>query len=103
MVETVLVFGLMMCIFEFAILCMIPVRSRLRILGNPALAMLMHFGMLLVNLIVHWGTVTGTMSATLAFIASLGVLKAATAVFGKMVGGRYYHVGLIKYSVQEVK
>ena len=103
MIETVLVFGLVNIIFEMVLLSMMPVRMRLRVLGTPALASLMHIGMLLGNLMVHWGTVVGTMSSVVAFIGSLMALKAAERLFGKMVGGRYYHVGLIKYSVQEVK
>lgn len=103
MVEIVLTFGLMMAAFEFVLLVMLPVRVRLRLLGSQQYKMMAHMGMLLINLWVHWGTVTGTMSATLAFIASLGVLEASTRLFGKMVEGRYYHVGLIKYSLLEVK
>ena len=103
MIETVLVFGMVNIIFEMVLLAMMPVRMRLRVLGTPVLANLMHIAMLLGNLIVHWGTVVGTMSSVVAFIGSLMALKAATRLFGKLVDGRYYTIGLIKYSPQELK
>ncbi len=103
MVEIVLTFGLMMSLFEFVLVVMLPVRVRLRLLGNASYKMMAHMGMLLINLWVHWGTVTGTMSATLAFIASLGVLEASTRLFGKLVDGRYYTIGLVRYNASELK
>lgn len=103
MIETVAIFGLVNIIFEMVLLAMMPVRMRLRVLGTPVLANLMHIGMLLGNLMVHWGTVVGTMSSVVAFIGSLVALKVAARLFGKLEGGRYYTLGLIKYSPEELK
>ena len=103
MLSEVFAFALVMSIFEFVILCGIAPRARLRLLGSPSLRQAMHFAFLIVNLIVHWGTVVGTMSSTLSFITSMGVVAFATQLFGYMEAGRYYHVGWVKYSLEEIK
>ena len=103
MLETVIAFGLIISLFEFVIITMIPVRSRLRVLGNTSYKAMFHVGMLSLNLWVHWGTAVGTMSATLAFICSLGVIGGACKLFGFITEGRYYTIGLIRYSVAELK
>lgn len=103
MIETALFFGIVISIFEFVIICMMPIRARLSMLGNTSQKAMFHVGMLSLNLWVHWGTVVGTMSATLAFIASLGVLAASTRLFGKLVEGRYYTLGIMRYSPEELK
>lgn len=103
MLDEVIAFAIVLVAFEFVILCMVPPRQRLRLLGNQNARVAVHMGMLLINMTVHWGTVVGTMSATLSFVTSLGTLWFATKVFGYTVGGRYYHVGWVKYSVSEIK
>ena len=103
MLETVLAFGFIISLFEFVIIAMIPPRTRLRVLGCSRKKLLFHVSMLSINMIVHWGTAVGTMSATLAFVCSIGVTWAAAKVFGHLVDGRYYHVGWVKYSVEEIK
>lgn len=103
MLETVLAFGFIISLFEFVLISMIPPHTRLRILGSSRKKLLFHIGMLLINLTVHWGTAVGTMSATLAFVCSIGVTWAAAKVFGCLVDERYYHVGWVKYSVEEVR
>lgn len=103
MLAEVIAFALVMSAFEFVLVSMLTPRLRLRMLGNEAAKMCFHLGMLLINLWVHWGTVVGTMSATLSFITSMAVIWLACKVFGHLEAGRYYHVGWIKYSVSEVK
>lgn len=103
MLSEVIAFALIMSVFEFVLLVMMPPRVRLRLLGSDALKMLMHVGFLLANLIVHWGTIVGTMSSTLSFITSLGVLYLATRLFGKLVDGRYYTIGIMRYSAEEIR
>lgn len=103
MVDAVLLFGLMNVLFEFVLLCMLSPRVRLRVLGSPNKRNLLHIGFLLLNLIIHWGTVVGTMSAVMAFICSLVTVKVAEHVFGQIVDNRYYRAGLIKYSVEELQ
>lgn len=103
MIETVMAFGLIISAFEFVVVCMIPPRMRLRMLGNTYTKLTFHMIMLLINMAVHWGTAVGTMSATLAFICSLGVIGGAAKLFGFITDGRYYTIGLIRYSASELK
>lgn len=103
MLETVIAFGLIISLFEFVIIVMMPPRARLRMLGNKNYKLCFHVGMLLANFAVHWGTAVGTMSATLAFICSLGVIGGAAKLFGFISEGRYYTVGIMRYSASELK
>jgi len=102
MLNTVIAFAVILMAFEFVLLCMVPPKLRLRLLGNEAAKVAVSMGMLLINLTVHWGTATGTMSATLSFVTSLLTLWIASKVFGKIVDDRYYTVGFIKYSAKEI-
>ena len=101
MIETVFVFGLVNIIFELVLISMVPVKPRLRLLGGDSRSLL-HVAMLLTNLIVHWGTVIGTMSSIVAFCASILTVNVARKAFGFIESGRYYTVGWIKYSVKEL-
>lgn len=103
MIDAVLLFGAMNVFFEFIVLSMVPPRLRLRLLGNRNSQALLHFGCLLINLMIHWGTLIGTMSGIFAFICSIGTVAIARFVFGYVEHGRWYKVGLIKYSVEELK
>lgn len=103
MVEAVLLFGAMNVLFEFVLLSMLPPRMRLRVLGTPAWRNFLHVGFLSLNLTIHWGTVIGTMSAVMAFISSLVTVRVAQLLFGYVVDGRHYHVGWIKYGVEELR
>lgn len=103
MIDAVIVFGAMNVLFEFVLLCMLSPRRRLRLLGNHIQKVMVHLGFLLLNVIIHWGTVIGTMSAIGAFICSLATVKVAELVFGQITEGRYYRVGLIKYSSGELR
>ena len=102
MIETVFMFGAINVVFEFVLLCMLPPRMRLRLLGTPSLQLTMHLTFLIVNLMVHWGTLIGTMSSILAFICSLVTVYIAQIVFGHITDGRFYKTGLIRYSAKEL-
>ena len=102
MIDAVLLFGVINIAFEFVILGMIPPRSRLRLLGGNG-ANILHIVFLVGNLIVHWGTLIGTMSAILAFICSIVTVATARKLFGYITDDRYYTVGLIKYNVKDLK
>lgn len=102
MIDAVLLFGALNVLFEFVVLSIVPPRMRLRVLGNRNSQMLLHFGVLLINLIIHWGTLIGTMSGILAFVCSIATVRIAQFVFGQIKDGRYYTVGLVKYSKEEL-
>lgn len=103
MVDAVLLFGAMNIVFEFILLSMLAPRTRLRVLGSAHKRNLCHIGFLLLNLIIHWGTVVGTMSAVMAFVMSIVTVNGARKLYGEIVDDRYYTVGLIKYSVEELR
>jgi hypothetical protein len=103
MVGEVFAFALVMSIFEFALLSMMPPRTRLRLLGSDISKTICHISFLCANLWVHWGTIVGTMSSTLSFITSMATIWLASKLFGYIESDRYYHVGILKYSIGELK
>ena len=103
MINAVLLFGVINTIFELVLLSMIPPKHRLRLLGSEGACNTLHCAFLLANLAIHWGTLVGTMSGVLAFVASVATVRFARKLFGHVANGRYYHVGWIKYSVEELK
>lgn len=102
MIDAVLLFGAMNVLFEFILLSMVPPKWRLRLLGTPSYCAVLHFVCLALNLIVHWGTLIGTMSGIFSFICSIGTVAIARFVFGFIEHGRYYKVGLVKYRHEEL-
>lgn len=96
MVDAVLLFAALSALFEFVIVMKVPARIRLRVLGNGVSIFLIHSAALLINLIVHWGTITGTMSAVIAGLASMATVPLARKLSGHIVGTLYYP-GVIKY------
>lgn len=103
MLSEVIAFALIMSASEFVLISMITPRTRLRMLGSDSWKMTFHVGMFVANLTVHWGTVVGTMSATLSFITSILVINVAIKTFGCIKSDRFYTVGLVKYSVEELR
>ena len=102
MIDAVLLFGVLNVLFEFILLSMVPPKHRLRLLGNRNSQILLHFICLSLNLLVHWGTLIGTMSGILSFVCSIATVRIAQFVFGQIKDGRYYTVGLVKYSKEEL-
>ena len=103
MISAVLLFGVMNALFEFVLLSMIPPRLRLRLLGSVAASNALHFGFLLANIAIHWGTLIGTMSGVFAFIVSIATVTFARKLFGRIEADRYYHVGWCKYAPEDLK
>lgn len=102
MISAVLLFGVLNIVFEFVLLTMLPPRVRLRVLGNPNYRNALHVIFLLLNLMIHWGTLVGTMSAVLAFISSMITVQIAMWLYGYVTDGRYYTVGFIKYQPEQL-
>ena len=102
MIEAVLIFAILLSLFEFVILSMITPRYRLRLLGSRSLCTAMHFAMLIANLYIHWGTVTGTMAATGAFVTSIITVEIARTVYGTVIGNVRVRRGLVGYKTQEL-
>ena len=102
MISAVLIFGLMNVAFEFILLSMVRPRTRLRILGNEGHCVALHFMCLALNLLIHWGTLIGTMSGIFSFICSIVTVMVARAVFGVIKEDRYYTRGLVGYAREEL-
>lgn len=102
MISAVLIFGLMNVVFEFILLSMVRPRTRLRILGNEGHCVALHFMCLALNLLIHWGTLIGTMSGIFSFICSIFTVMVARAVFGVIKEDRYYTRGLVGYAREEL-
>jgi hypothetical protein len=102
MIEAVLVFGFLLALFEFVILSMVPPRYRLRLLGSSAGCNAVHVTIFALNLWVHWGTVTGTMSATLSFVTSIATVAVARLVYGTVVDDTRKRRGLVGYRNEEL-
>lgn len=103
MIDMVLVFGFMNVLFEFVLLGMLPPRTRLRVLGSPNRQKLLHCSFLLANLIIHWGTVIGTMSSIGAFICSIVTVSMARLLWGFITPSDVYRRGLLAYRVAELR
>ena len=103
MIGAVLLFGTLNALFEFVLLSMIPPRLRLRLLGSTGASNALHFGFLLVNVMIHWGTLIGTMSGVFAFVISIVTVAFARKLFGRIEADRYYHVGWYKYTLEDLK
>ena len=102
MIDVVIAFALVNVIFELVLLSMLAPRLRLRLLGNPTACGVTHVVFLVLNLVVHWGTLIGTMSSILAFVCSIATIWAAQKLWGTVVDGRFYTTGLIRYSAKEL-
>lgn len=103
MIDMVLVFALMNIVFEFVVLGMFPPRVRLRVLGSPNRQKLLHVSFLLTNLIIHWGTVVGTMSSIGAFICSIVTVSIARLLWGYITPNDVYKRGVLAYKVMELR
>ena len=103
MLDEVIAFAAIMSVFEFVLLGMTTPKVRLRLLGSGTAKALLHISFLTCNLVVHWGTVVGTMSSTLSFVTSMGTVWLAEKLFGTIKNDRYYTVGVIKYSIEELR
>jgi hypothetical protein len=90
MVEAVLVFGLLSAVFEAVILMKLPVRWRLRLLGSGFAVAMIHVLVTVANLSIHWGTLTGSMTAVIAGLASFVTIPAVRWYCGCIKARRYY-------------
>lgn len=102
MIDAVFIFGLMNVAFEFILLSMLRPRTRLRLLGSEIACVYLHFVCLSLNLLIHWGTLVGTMSGIFSFICSIFTVVIARKVFGVIRNDRYYTRGLVSYAREEL-
>lgn len=87
MLETVILFGLIILMGLIAVLVKLPLGVSLRLLGHPVLT---DVGVTALVLWIHWGTMTGLMSATVAGLMCAGVTTIGRATFGYIEDSRYF-------------
>jgi hypothetical protein len=102
MVEAVFIFAVVSAMFEMALLMKLPPRIRLRLLGSDWLIGAVHVFIIWANIAIHFGTVTGTMTAVTAGLTSFAVIPFAKWISGYITGGRYF-AGRLKYSLEEIR
>ena len=102
MIEAVLVFAFISALFELGALSYLEPRTRLRWLNRPGT---LTFVVTLANLLVHWGTITGSMTAATAGLASMATTSFARYYWGwiAVVDGRvrYYH-GIVRFTREQL-
>lgn len=102
MIDAVFVFAIINVVFELVVLGMVPPRLRLRLLGSRSGGVLVHLMVMVLVLIVHWGTLIGTMSGFLSFILSIVTFAIAKQTFG-YIENDVFHRRIIGYKVEELR
>lgn len=102
MVETVFLFAFVSALFEFVILMKLSPRTRLKLLGSPKAVALTHFFVVSANLIIHFGTITGSMTAITAGLASFITIPFARMLCGRISNNMYYP-GVIRYTGAQLR
>jgi hypothetical protein len=96
------IFAVLNMICELILFGLIPPRTKLRMLGNDKALVMTHLVLGGLTLYVHWGTVTGTGAAMVAFIISFPTLWIAKQVFFGYVRDGKYHRRIIGYTAAEL-
>jgi hypothetical protein len=98
MLEAVLCFAFLTGLLELIVFAKMKPRMRLRVLGHPTLITFVAF---IVNLIIHWGTMTGSMTAVTAALASVAATTIARTTWGYINGSKIKD-GVIKFKDSEL-
>lgn len=101
-VEAVFVFAVITALFETVILMKIKPRTRVRILGSSFCVGMIHVAAFAVNLAVHYGTVTGSMTAITAALSSFVTVPLVRAYSGRIFRNQYFP-GWAKYPLNLVR
>lgn len=102
MIEAVAVFAFISALFEFAIIMKLKPRTRLRLLGNRYWVSVIHTTVFIVNIVIHFGTITGSMTAVTAALVSFVTIPLARWISGYVRKG-VYTPGVIRYSINLVQ
>lgn len=102
MLEAVFVFAAVTALFEAIVLLKLPLRFRLRLLGSGVAVGTLHTFVILVNLYIHFGTVTGTMTAVTAGLTTFATVPIVRHFCGYIKNRRYYP-GVKRYAVAEIE
>lgn len=102
MIETVFTFAFVSALFELVVLMKMKPRTRLRILGSKRAVTLLHVMVIAFNITVHYGTVTGSLTAVTAGLVSFVCVPIARWLSG-YIRGRTYVRGMISYRIEDLK
>lgn len=104
MLETVACFAVITALFEWMILAKLSPKTRVRVLRFPGCITLTAC---VLNLVIHWGTVVGSMTAVTAGLASIFITTVARWYWGYTMtandGTLYYMPGQKKFTKEELK
>jgi hypothetical protein len=89
MIDAVLMFAFITAVGELIIIGSMSRNTRLKFLGSKAKRVTFHILFAALNLWIHWGTITGSMTAVTAFVVSVGVTRLARLYWGSITNGRY--------------
>lgn len=100
-IEAVILFSFLSAALEFVLLMKTPPRIRLRLLGSPLAVGLLHTVVGITNLIVHYGTLIGSMSAVVSALASFVTIPFARWLCGRIDKG-VYRKGVLTYDISQL-
>ena len=103
MIEAVFLFGFVSALFEIVVLMKLKPRTRLKLLGSKPRTLLTHTIVFALNIVVHYGTVTGSMAAIVASLSSFACLPLVRWCTGYIENGYYYPGSLIRYTGEQLK
>lgn len=101
MIEAVFTFAFVSALFEFVVLMKLKPRTRCRVLGSGRWVATIHTLTVLINILIHFGTITGTMTAVTAGLVSFATIPFTRWVSGHITAGVYYP-GRIRYTPQQL-
>jgi hypothetical protein len=89
MIDAVITFATITAIGELILIANLNRVSRLKLLGSKIRRMTFHIGFAALNLWIHWGTITGSMTAVTAFVVSVFVMHLSRLYWGSYYNGKY--------------
>lgn len=101
LVAAVFVFSTLSAALEGLLLLKLKPRTRLRLLGSPISIFVLHSVIGVGNLLIHFGTVTGSMTAITAALTSFAVVPIVRWYSGYISNGLYFP-GIKQYLFSEL-
>ena len=101
MIEAVFTFAIVSALFEFVILMKLKPSTRLRLLGSKRWVAITHTVVIMITILIHFGTITGSMTAITAGLISFLVIPTTRWISGSITNKRYFP-GAIKYQTAQL-
>lgn len=87
MLQTVLIFAAVTAVFEFILLARATPRIRQYLLSHDGI---LHAVVIGLNMFIHWGTITGSMTAVVAGLTSFLTVPIAQQLWGHFSDETWY-------------